>query len=118
MSVVDRQRVTFLARTRNVTQRMRPSSQARIKNMRVPSSLAIYVAAAELANDKTIRSDILAESLHIDNSLFGLLKWGEVNQSQKIKAKHLNQNIKSKNLTEHIGFDLPSRLAVCRALFP
>ncbi len=60
MSVVDRQRVTFLARTRNVTQRMRPSSQVRIKNMRIPSSLVINVAAAELAR-KSTRSDILAE---------------------------------------------------------
>ena len=42
-------RVTFLARPRNVTQRRRPSSQARIKGIRVPSLLLISVAAAELA---------------------------------------------------------------------
>lgn len=35
--------------------------------------------------EKNTRSDILAEGLHIDNSLFSLLKWGEINQSQTIK---------------------------------
>ena len=61
MGIRTHRRVTFLARTRNVTQRIRPRSQARIKNMRVPSSLAINVAAAELAR-KALAQTVLAES--------------------------------------------------------
>jgi len=63
-----------------------PNSQARIKNIRVPSSLVINVAAAELANDKSIHSDILSESLPINDSLFCLLRWGRVNQKLKSKC--------------------------------
>jgi len=51
--------------------------------MRVPSSVAFFVAAAELAN-QTAHSDILAESFHKKHAFLGLLD-GEV----KSKAKSL-----------------------------
>ena len=82
--------------------------------MRVPSSVAIFTAAAELANEKHIRSDILAENpVNITPSSACLNGKGK----SKSKDTHLNQNTKDHNLTVHEGFDLPSRLAVCRALF-
>jgi len=39
----------------------------------VPSSVVFFVAAAELANGKAIRSDILAESRHKKHAFLGLL---------------------------------------------
>jgi len=52
--------------------------------MRVPSSVVFFVAAAELANDKAIRSDILAEGFHKKHAFLSLLD-GE----GKSKAKSL-----------------------------
>ena len=78
--------------------------------MWVPSLLIISVAAAELANEKHIRSNSPRRRPHINNSRLSLLRWGEVrkNQSQKPDLKYLIHKI---NLTAHIGFDfkLPSR---------
>ena len=84
-SVVDRQQVTFLARTRNVTQRIRPNSQGLIKSMRLPSSHVIFVAAAELARKALAQTS--SQKAPQKERIPRLAQMGRVRQKQKEKSK-------------------------------
>ena len=78
-------RVTFLARPRNVTQRRRPSSQARINNMRVPSLLLISVAAAELARKALAQTS--SQKAPQKSLALRLAQMGRVSQNNKEESK-------------------------------
>ena len=76
---------------RKVSKRTPPrSSSSHLKAMRVPSPVVILTAAAELANDKAIHSDILAESFHKMRSFLGLLKGTHKVKRTESKARRFH----------------------------